>query len=110
MHHCPAALAPGGEQGGDRRDGRVQQGDIVAERGAEAARLDEIALHVDDHEGGRFGGEAVVERRCGDAEQGGHGGSLSLRPHARHVPSAGDASSAHGRVVVRTTPGIRQLR
>ncbi len=34
----------------DRFDRRLQQRDVVAERGAEAARLQEVALHVDDDE------------------------------------------------------------
>ena len=37
-----------------RRDHRLQRRDVVAERLAEAARLDEVALHVDDDERRRF--------------------------------------------------------
>ena len=36
-----------------RRDDRLQRRDVVAERFAEAAGLDEVALHVDDEERGR---------------------------------------------------------
>src|SRR5262249_25814842 len=35
-----------------RRDHRLQRRDVVAQRFAEAARLDEVALHVDDDERG----------------------------------------------------------
>ncbi len=45
--------APGG------RDGRAQQRDVVAERVAEAARLEEVALHVDDDQ--RGGGRVEFE-------------------------------------------------
>jgi hypothetical protein len=38
-----------------RRDHRLQRRDVVAERLAEAARLDEVALHVDDDERVVFG-------------------------------------------------------
>ena len=38
------------EQRAARLDGRAQQRDVVAERLAEAAGLEEVALHVDDHE------------------------------------------------------------
>jgi hypothetical protein len=38
------------EHPSDRLDRRAQQRDVVAEQLAEAARLDEVALHVDDQE------------------------------------------------------------
>ena len=38
-----------------RRDDRLQPRHVVAERVAEAARLDEVALHVDDDERVRAG-------------------------------------------------------
>ena len=44
---------------------RMQRRHVVAERGAEAAGLDEVALHVDDDERGLAGREAVLERRRG---------------------------------------------
>ena len=34
-----------------RPDRRLQPGHVVAERGAEAARLQKIALHIDDEQG-----------------------------------------------------------
>ena len=36
---------------------RAQQRHVVAECGAEAARLEEVALHVDDHQRGSGGNE-----------------------------------------------------
>ncbi len=36
----------------DRRHDGLEQRDVVAEALAEAAGLDEVALHVDDDEGG----------------------------------------------------------
>ena len=38
------------EQAPGRRNGPPQQRDIVAERSAKAAGLEEIPLHIDDHE------------------------------------------------------------
>ena len=38
---------------------RAQQRDVVAERGAEAARLEKVALHVDDDQ--RGGGRVEFE-------------------------------------------------
>ena len=58
VHDRPAARAPGREQRGDRRDRRLQPRHVVAERGAEAAGLDEVALHVDDD-----------QRACGPARR-----------------------------------------
>ena len=45
--------AGGGDGGGAGRDGALQQRDVVAERLAEAAGLEKVALHVDDDERGR---------------------------------------------------------
>jgi hypothetical protein len=52
MDHQQAVLARGLQYGADRLDGGSEQRDVVAERGAEAARLEKIALHVDDDERG----------------------------------------------------------
>src|SRR5205814_4505411 len=81
-------LAPGREQRGDRRDRRREQADVVAERGAEAARLDEIALHVDDDECGARRREGVLERRRREAKRR-HAASLRTR-----VGAAGAATAA----------------
>ena len=47
-----AGLARGVEHLAQRRDRRLQQRHVVAERLAEAAGLEKIPLHVDDDEGG----------------------------------------------------------
>ena len=54
MHHLPTSGAPGSEQSLIRFDGAAQLGHVVAEHLAEAARLQKIALHVDDEQ--RAGG------------------------------------------------------
>ena len=53
-----------------RPDGSLELGDVVAERLAEAARLEEVALHVDDDE------RTAVER---DVECGGFGEQANAR-------------------------------
>ena len=55
MHHLPAFGAPGSEQSLIRFDGAAKQGHIVAQHFAEAARLQKIALHVDDQQRARRG-------------------------------------------------------
>ncbi len=52
MDHQHAVLARGLQHGADRLDRSRQQRHVVAERGAEAARLQKVALHVDDDERG----------------------------------------------------------
>ena len=52
-------------------DNGAQAVDVIAEGGAEAAGLDEIALHVDDDQGHAAQGDDEVGRFCGDA---GHAG------------------------------------
>ena len=44
----------------------MQPRHVVAERGAEAAGLDEVALHVDDHQRRAAGREREVERSRGE--------------------------------------------
>ena len=48
----------------ERGDDGLQVADVVAERLAEAARLDEVALHVDDHQRGGGGVERERVRLC----------------------------------------------
>ena len=60
--------APGGEQRAVRLDRPAQLRDVVAEHLAEAARLEEIALHVDDAAARRFRDRArrdTARRRSG---------------------------------------------
>jgi hypothetical protein len=52
VNHLHAAPAKGREHGAARLDRRLEAGYIVAERGAETAGLEKIALHVDDDKGG----------------------------------------------------------
>ena len=52
------AAAGGGNRGGAGRDRPAQQADVVAERLAEAAGLEEVALHVDDDQRGAAGVES----------------------------------------------------
>ena len=58
-HHSGATACVQDAAGGG--DGGAQQGHIVAEGGAEAARLEKIALHVDNDERGGSGieGEGI---------------------------------------------------
>ena len=56
MTIIPSA-ARGREHGAQRLDDLRQQRDVVAEQLAEAARQQEVALHVDDHERGGRGVE-----------------------------------------------------
>ena len=60
MNDEESVPARGGEQGLDRRDRPPEEGYVVAERLAEAARIDEVALHVDDHQ--RAGARVELER------------------------------------------------
>ena len=53
----------------ERGDDGLQVADVVAERLAEAARLDEVALHVDDHQ---RGGGGVERERVRLGGNGGH--------------------------------------
>ena len=62
MDHEAACRAPGFESLLRRRDDGFEQGDIVAQGFAEAAGLDEVALHVDQDEGGLGDVEFVGER------------------------------------------------
>ena len=58
-HHSGGAACVQDAAGGG--DGGAQQGDVVAEGGAEAARLEKVALHVDNDERGGSGieGEGI---------------------------------------------------
>ena len=69
------------------RNDPAQLGDVVAERLAEAAGLEEIALHVDDDEGalGRIDGDRA--RLCVDS-RGSHSRPQSGGNQASDVPSA----------------------
>ena len=78
VHDRQAGGAPRGEQRLVRLDGAAQLRDVVAEHLAEAARLEEIALHVDDEqrglrrdefEGVRFG----LDVQAGGSSVRGHG-------------------------------------
>ncbi len=53
VHDQHAGFARRGEHGRDRLHCTRKLRDVVAERFAEAARLHEIALHVDDEKRGR---------------------------------------------------------
>ena len=66
VNHGNTRGAEAFDQPRDRRNDRLQQADVVAETRAEAARLDEVALHVDDDERGRLALEAEGERLGGD--------------------------------------------
>ena len=52
VDHEEAEAAGGVEHGAARRDGRGQSRDVVAQRFPEAARLQEITLHIDHDERG----------------------------------------------------------
>ena len=60
MHDHHGFVAAHREQLGYDRDDAFQARHVVAERIAEAAPLDEVALHVDDHERRRGRVEGVV--------------------------------------------------
>ena len=60
VHHRQALGAPGREQLSIGLDGPAQLRHIVAEHLAEAARLEKIALHVDDQQ--RAGRRGELER------------------------------------------------
>ena len=72
VDHQQAGGARGLEHGAARRDRAAEQRHVVAERFPEAARLEEIALHVDDD-----------ERGAGQVERDRFRFSLDGRPHAR---------------------------
>src|SRR5271170_5339367 len=63
MQDRPLLGAKERDQLGDRRHDLRDRRQIVAERLAEAARLDEVALHVDDDERGMGGIERIGKRR-----------------------------------------------
>ena len=67
-------------QGFDRG---LEQADVVAERLAEAARLEEVALHVDDEEGRAVELDGKRLRFSGD--QGFHGLPFRPAPRRRNV-------------------------
>jgi hypothetical protein len=50
VDHLQPGRAPGVEQRAVGRDRPPQLADVVAEHLAEAAGLEEVALHVDDHQ------------------------------------------------------------
>ena len=66
-----AMAARGGEHRAAGRNRRLQARYVVAERGAEAAGFEEIALHIDDHQ--RRPIEINAKRR-----------RFGLKSHARH--------------------------
>src|SRR5580704_10738995 len=66
-----AKLPRGGEYVPAWRDGGLQPGHVIAERGAEPAGLEEIALHVDDDERRAV---KLDGQRC----------RLGFKTHARH--------------------------
>jgi hypothetical protein len=71
VNHQRAVPAEGREHGTARLDRRLEAGYIVAECGAETAKLKKIALHVDDDEGGM--GKVDIERhRLGFKADPGH--------------------------------------
>jgi hypothetical protein len=109
-----AAIACRRERPAAGRDGGLQQADIVAQTLAEAAPLDEIALHVDDHERrlrrreGKGSGRGLDRQR--HHPRAGHGnrvmatGSCRMKPRSTRawtlppgaVPSSGRSAHAHG--------------
>ena len=76
MTRRPAARAAA-EHRLQRLNRGLEQADVVAERLAEAARLEEIALHVDDHERRALKRDGERLRLGGD--QGFHGPPLPAR-------------------------------
>ena len=72
VDHQDAGGARGVERAGAGADRALEQRDVVAERLAEAAGLEEVALHVDDDERGAAGVEgrsARARRRGGRAHR-----------------------------------------
>ncbi len=66
MDHGPAGSAEPRDQPGHHGHDGAKRRDVVAERRAEPARLDEVALHVDDDERGPRGIDLQVEGVCGN--------------------------------------------
>ncbi len=64
VHDLQAGLAPGGEQLAIGLDGAAKLRDVVAEHLAEPARLEEVALHIDDEQR-TFGGHEFKRIRLG---------------------------------------------
>ena len=67
VDHRQPGGPPRGEQRLVRLDGAAELRDVVAEHLAEAARLEEIALHVDDEQRALRGDELERIRLGGDA-------------------------------------------
>jgi hypothetical protein len=66
VDHRQAGGAESLDQPFHRRHDRHHPADIVAEAGAEAARLGEVALHVDDDQCHRPWPEGKRKRQCVD--------------------------------------------
>ena len=64
VDHGHAGGAAGVHQAAQGGHDRLQAGDVVAERGAETAGLDEVALHV-DHDQGELAGLPGERERLG---------------------------------------------
>jgi hypothetical protein len=64
VDHRHPRLAEAGDETANRRNDRAEAGDVVAEALAEAAGLDEIALHVDHDQRCLRGIERELERLC----------------------------------------------
>ena len=114
----PAARAPQLQQHARRLDDRCEQRHVVAERGAESARLDEVALHVDHDQRGAAGRQLEGERSRVDGERAVRrarppataGCGWALMPPALR-PSAGSLRSTHAdRLLAAGPPGTRGRR
>src|SRR3974390_271206 len=82
MHHQKAEIARGIQYGCDRPHRALKLRDVIAERLPEAARIDEIALHVDDEKRRRRPVQIDRFGLRGD----GTGGQLSWDRHGVRTP------------------------
>ena len=89
-----------------RLDRGLEQADVVAERLAEAARLQEVALHVDDEERRALKRDGERLRLGGD--QGFHGPFLAGRRWKRAPCARGDAGIFANAVPAAETGGKPQ--
>ena len=129
VHDLAAQRAPGPQHPLAGRHDRLQQRHVVAQAGAEAAGLDEVALHVDDDQDGRRRVEGIRE---GSGRQGDHAtlaGALSdeairagrcvagrgpqgftANHHKRRCGEAGNRHQVHQRVMTELGIDVRRDR